>query len=141
MTTAVERVTKRAHQNGDPDDPATIRPLLTLEEFFDGNEADGSIWCNLPDMPTVAEVFKILSAIRSKEEVADVRVEVTTFDDPDWPFSDSVWVITSADAETVKSWFSEDRGPDYVTVGWREDSTYEPVEVPQGMHPVLCWWD
>ncbi|HMP52438.1 MAG TPA: hypothetical protein PKD05_12870, partial [Candidatus Melainabacteria bacterium] len=107
----------------------------------DGNEADGSIWCNLPDMPTVAEVFKILSAIRSKEEVADIRVEVTTFDDPDWPFSDSVWVITSADAETVKSWFSEDRAPDYVTVGWREDSIFEPVEVPQGMHPVLCWWD
>lgn len=141
MTTSLERVTQRANRNGDLDDPTTIRPLLTLEEFFDGNEADGCICYNLPDMPTVAEVFKILSAIRDKEVVADVRVEVTMFEGPDWPLSDSVWIITSADPQTIQSWFTKDRAPDDILIGWSEDSTFEPVEVPQGMHPVLCWWD
>lgn len=40
--TPLERVTRRVSANGDVNDLATPRPLLTLEEFFEGNDASGS---------------------------------------------------------------------------------------------------
>src|SRR5262245_66661078 len=109
--TDLERVTSRANRNGDPNDPATPRPLLTLAEFFDGNDVVGSIGCNLSPTPTPSEFRAILAAIAARPDVGDVRVQVTMFDDPDWPFSDTVWSMTSADTATVASWFAPDVGP------------------------------
>lgn len=43
----LESIAKIVNCNGNPDDPATPIPLLTLEEFFEGNDIDGSICCNL----------------------------------------------------------------------------------------------
>ncbi|AXM04571.1 hypothetical protein DKG79_11400 [Escherichia fergusonii] len=59
------------------------------------------------------------------------------FDDPDWPFSESILVITSASPEEVQSWFVEEIAPDESWEGWSEDTDYEWVEVPAGMHPVF----
>ena len=139
--TPIERVTERATRNGDPNDERTPRPLLTLDEFFDGNEVAGSIGCNLDPMPEPREMYALLRAIATRADVADVRVQVTMFDDPDWPFSDTVWVITSASPSDVASWFSEDWRPDSVGAGWLEGVEYEQIEVPSGYEPVGCWWD
>ena len=139
--TDLERITKRVSRNGDPNDPSTPRPLLTLAEFFDGNDVVGSIGCNLSPTPTPSEFRAILTAIAARPDVRDVRVQVTMFDDPDWPFSDTVWVFTSADAATVASWFEEPVAPDSVDEGWQEGVAYEECAVPTGTQPVSCWWD
>lgn len=139
--TALDRITQRIGNVGDPNDPAAPRALLTLAEFFDGNEVVGSIGCNLIPTPTPADVFAILSQIASRPEVDDVRVQVTMFDDPEWPFSDTVWVMTAADPSVVTSWFPEEMAPDSVEEGWPEGVAYEPYVVPKGMRPVACWWD
>jgi len=139
--TPLERITERVTRHGDINDPTTRRPLLTLEEFFEGNDVYGSIWCNLSPTPSPAEALTILKQIRSRPEVADVRIEVAQFDAPEWPFSETVWVITEVSCEEVKSWFSEAVAPDEVWVGWRDGVTYEPLTIPSGMHPVACWWD
>lgn len=140
--TALKRITERVNRPGDPNDPSTPRPLLTLSEFFEGNEILGSIGCNLIPTPTPAEFHAVLSAIAARPEVSDVRVQVTMFDNPDeWPFSDTVWVITNADAATVASWFAEAIAPDEVQEGWVKGVAYEEIPVPAGMKPVWCWWD
>src|SRR5262245_15811481 len=95
------RLAERVNRLGDPNDPVTPRPLLTLAEFFDGNDVVGSICCNLSPTPTPAEVYTVLSRIAARPEVSDVRVQVTMFDDPEWPFSDTVWVITNSDPAAV----------------------------------------
>ena len=135
------RLTERVNRLGDPNDPSTPRPLLTLAEFFDGNDVVGSICCNLNPTPTPAELHALLSRIATRPDVSDVRVQVTMFDEPDWPFSDTVWVITSADASAVRSWFPEHLAPDDVVTGWQEGVAYEPYPVPTGMRPMGCWWD
>src|SRR5262249_53005655 len=112
---AIDRITERVSRNGDVDDPATPRPLLTLEEFFEGNAVPGSICCNLSPMPEPAEVYEHLKRIRSRPEVADVRVEITMFDDPEWPFSDTVWVISSVRPDIIMSWFPDALAPDSCT--------------------------
>ena len=137
----LERITERVNRNGPVDDPSTPRPLLTLDEFFTGNDVVGSIGCNLSPVPEPAQFLALLSAISARPDVADVRVQVSMFDDPDWPFSDIVWVVTSASAEAVSSWFPEGIRPDDVMAGWPPDYPVEDCPVPAGMQPVACWWD
>jgi hypothetical protein len=137
----LQRISERIGRQGDVNDPATPRPLLTLKEFFEGNDIIGSICCNLNPTPSPLQVYCALSNIASKPEVADVRVQVALFDSPDWPFSDTVWIITSAAPEQVRRWFPEAMRPDECRVGWAEGIELEPCAVPAGMQPVRCWWD
>lgn len=63
-------------------------PLVTSEEFFEGNDDGALIWCNLECAPEPKEIYSLLNDIRSRDDVADVRVMVTQYDgdDDEWPF-------------------------------------------------------
>jgi hypothetical protein len=139
--TPLERITDRVSRHGDVNDPTTLRPLLTLDEFFEGNEVIGSIGCNLTPTPEPAKFYDLFKRIAARPDVADVRVQVTMFDDSDWPFSDTVWVITRAGSEEVAGWFDEAVRPDECWSGWTEGVAFEPCPVPPGMRPIACWWD
>ncbi|XHS77838.1 hypothetical protein ACFJGW_19290 [Burkholderiaceae bacterium UC74_6] len=138
--TPLERITERVNRLGHPDAPETPRPLLTIDEFFDGNSEVGSIGCNLPTAPAPTQFYELLRAIAQRPEVKDVRVQITAFDVPEWPFSDTVYIMTSASTEEVMSWFPEDLAPDEIWDGF-VDQAYEPYEVPAGSRPIACWWD
>ena len=138
--TPLERISERVRRLGDPDDQSTPRPLLTLDEFFVGNTTVGSIGCNLLSGPTPAQFFTLFKSFAERNDVKDIRIQVTSFDDPDWPFSDTVYVMTLATADVVASWFPEDLAPDEVQEGFL-DQTYEPYIVPDGCRVVACWWD
>jgi hypothetical protein len=139
--TPLQRITERVSRNGDLNDGATPRPLVTLAEFFEGNDVDGSIGCNLTPTPTPGQFYALLKNIARRPAVADVRVQITMFDVPEWPFSDTVWIITSASSAEVAAWFEEDVRPDECLEGWQEGVAVEPCPVPPGMKPVMCWWD
>jgi hypothetical protein len=138
--TPLERITKRVNQGGDANAPETRRPELTLEEFFEGNDVVGSIWCNLSVELEPPDAYEILKVVRSRPDVADIRIEITMFDDPAWPFSDTIWIVTSASPDDVRSWFDEDVAPDECDCAV-DDVTREAFDVPKGMRAVRCWWD
>jgi hypothetical protein len=141
--TPLEQVTERAMRNGNPGTRGVATPLLNLEEFFDGNDHVGSIGCNLDSEPSPREFFELLKTIRSKSEVSDVRIQITSVDDPgvEWPFSDTVWIMTSADEETVRSWFPPNLSPDEVWTGWTPRVRFEDVGVHDGHEPIAIWFD
>jgi hypothetical protein len=139
--TPLERITERVNRNGDVNDVATPRPLLMLEEFFEGNTLTGSICCNCIPTPEPHEMFELLKQIRSRPDVGDVRVEVSMFDEPEWLFSETVWVVTSARAAEVKLWFEKSIRPDETWKGWKTGWMVESIFIPADMHPVGCWWD
>ena len=139
---ALQRITERVNRNGDPDDMGTPRPLLTIDEFFDGNTSTGSIGCNLwPEAPSPGAFYDLFKRILARDDVADIRVQVTAFDDPDWPFSDTVYILTTASREDVASWFDTGFAPDEVSEGFNPGVTCEPYVVPAGVRPIGCWWD
>jgi hypothetical protein len=138
--TPLERITERVTRLGHPDDPETPRPLVTLEEFFDGNSVIGSIGCNLQSAPAPDRFCELFRQIARRSNVKDIRVQITAFDVPEWPFTDTVYVMTAASAEEVSSWFPEDLKPDETWEGF-VDQAFEPYEVPAGCKPVACWWD
>ena len=138
---AIERITERACRLGHPDAPGTPRPLLTIQEFFEGNDNVGSIGCNLSSQPSPSSFYDLFTRIAARPGVLDVRVQITMFDDPVWPFSDTVYIMTTAAPEEVASWFDEDLKPDEVGEGFIPGQEYEPYTVPEGAHVVCCWWD
>ncbi|HJT97975.1 MAG TPA: hypothetical protein VJ696_06635 [Rhodanobacteraceae bacterium] len=139
---ALQRITERVNRNGDPNDPATPRPLLTVAEFFDGNTDTGSIGCNLwPNTPEPAVFRALFERIAARDDVRDVRIQITDFDGPEWPFTDTVYIMTSATQDDVASWFDESVRPDEFWEGFHPDCAYEPYVVPAGVRPIACWWD
>jgi hypothetical protein len=97
-------------------------PLVTLEEFFEGNDDSGSaaIGCNL--MPPLHPRFfyEKLKEIRSRPDVEDALVEIIEVEEQDlsmWPFSDRVDVFTKAPKDQVAAWGAALR-PDTVDEGF-----------------------
>jgi hypothetical protein len=140
--TPLERVTERVNRLGDPNKRGTPLPLLTIAEFFDGNDAVGSIGCNLPGSPSPSIMRELCEKIAARADVKDLRILVTLFDEPDyWPFSDTIFVLTAVEPDVVRSWFPEELAPDEVYVGEFGDKHVEPYDIPPGTHPIGCWWD
>lgn len=129
---------------GDINDFDLPRPMVTVPEFFEGNDDPGSIGYNLPDHPEPAEFHKLLTGMAAMPEVLDIRIEVKDLEDPDgWPATDSIWIVTTAPLDTVRTWFPEHLAPDewvdHATIGVEE--AVEPVPVPPGAHAVCAWYD
>ena len=117
-------------------------PTVTLEEFFEGNDDSGRIGCNLVPTPSPAEFYRILNGIRSRNDVQDVLVEIRDMEDTEgiWPFSDTVFVLTSAAPQELAKWLKP-LSPDEV-------GQFPPEHVPKdlpvpdpGMSVFGAWWD
>ena len=141
--TPLETLARRINRNGDINDPETPRPLLTLEEFFEGNSDYSSIGYNFyPDQPSPAEFYCLFRSIRERSDVADVLVEVNQHEVPDeWPSTDTVWIITTVSPDEVRAMLGERFQPDEIYKGWTEHVRREDYNVPEGMKPLGVWWD
>jgi hypothetical protein len=95
-------------------------PVVSLEAFFTGNEDLGSIGCNLAEHPGLPRFLEIMVGIRARPDVQDVLVEIHEVEESDptmWPFSDRVYILTSADRDTVAAWVAE-LEPDEIEEGY-----------------------
>jgi hypothetical protein len=139
----LETLNARINRNGDVNDPAVPRPIVTLEEFFEGNDDYGSIGYNFyPEQPAPSEFYDLFKRIRERPNVADVLVEVTQQEMPnDWPSTDTVWILTAASLKEVASWLGERFQADELWDGWTDHLVREPVDVPRNCRPVGVWWD
>jgi hypothetical protein len=55
-------------------------PVVSLEDFFTGNNDLGSIGCNLENHPGTQRFFAILRSIRARPEVQDVLVTIYEYE-------------------------------------------------------------
>ncbi|MFP5270145.1 hypothetical protein [Coleofasciculus sp.] len=118
-------------------------PLVSLEDFFLGNEDYGSIGCNLLEHPGLEQFFERLKFIRERQDVQDVLVAVIEIEEdfPDmWPFSDHIYIITSASRTEVENWLAELQ-PDEVVEGWATEKPSNAPEILPGFNIFHAWWD
>lgn len=127
---------------GDP----TPYPVISLDDFFQGNHDTGSIGANLADAhPGLETFYRVLKTVRSRHDVRDVVVEIADLNEDGiggegWPSSDRVYIITSASQGEVDSWVRALQ-PDEVAEGF-------PANIPAGFPPISTgqkvfgvWWD
>jgi len=137
---ARERLIEKIRRQGDPDDRNTPNPVVSLEDFFEGNDDVGSIGCNLNDHPGIDFFYQTLKAVRARESVQDVLIRINTVEDM-WPFSDVVYIITSSSVAQVQDWLAS-LHPDEVGEGRFLEARLanDPVLLP-GMNIIYAWWD
>src|SRR6478609_5932641 len=98
-----DNLIKKIYEQGYPN--AQTAPLVSLEEFFKGNEDEGSIGCNLMDHPGIDTFYSVLLEIKNKPSVQDVFVEVMEVEDEEyWPFSERVYILSQARSQEIKEW-------------------------------------
>ena len=131
----------RLNRDGHFGDSQTPRPLLSLEEFFDGNDSYSSIGYNFSPQPSPYEFFECFKAIRQRANVHDVLVQVNDMESPDWPSTDTLWVITSASNNEVNSWLGETFEADDLLDGWEHGPSLQSYPIPAGMRAVGIWYD
>lgn len=135
---ALAEVRKRIDDHRESGSPEPL--LLSVEEFFEGNDDPGSIGCNLMPHPGLARFHQVLTSVRERPDVASVLMSVTDeMSDDEWPFSDRVYVVTSAAISDVQSRLSALQ-PEPVEV-LREVPPGLAGAIPWGMRALLVWWD
>jgi len=141
--TPLEKIEARIAKYVDFGNCNVLSPILTIDEFFDGNDAIGSIGPNLIPTPEPSVFYTELKNIRKKEEVAGVYVEIYSYDKgyEDWPFADKVWIITTAEPKEVLTWYKNEIKPDEAWLGKKEELSHENIEIPPGYNLVVTWWD
>jgi hypothetical protein len=121
--------------------------LLTVDEFFDGNNDEASIAPNLIEKPNVAEYYKVLKNLSENPKVNSTFVklnEVMIYDngklnDNEWFFADMVYVIGDLTKEEIKE-FTKSLKPDDVEY----DSEMEIRNIDpkyKDKKIVYIWWD
>jgi hypothetical protein len=117
-------------------------PVVSLEMFFDGNDDEGSIGCNLTVHPGPERFYAILRDIRDRADVFAVWVGISeVMDDNQWPFSDHVYVVTTATASEVAAWARELQPDEPTTEWWTGQPPARPIPIPTGATLVTLWWD
>src|SRR5262249_39184512 len=69
--------------------------IVAIDEFFDGNDDEASIGCNLFEHPGVDVFRRILLDIRGRADVVAVYAQISEVDPGEdyWPFADWVFVV------------------------------------------------
>lgn len=78
------------------------RALVTVSEFFDGNDDLGSIGCNLPNHPGLEHFRKVLSDLEGRADVEHVWMQIYDLEEGDWPFSENVLIFGTVPISEVR---------------------------------------
>lgn len=131
----IEIAKRRGYGAGAP------RVLVAPVEFFEGNDDEGSIGCNLGEHPGVAAFADAFRAIENMEGVSGVYLAITEIDetyDGIWPFVDTVYIVTRLNPESFAAIVTPLQ-PDTVQLG--SEPFANPPAIPAGHHLVQIWWD
>jgi hypothetical protein len=115
--------------------------LVSIEQFFDGNDDQGSIGCNLMDHPGV-EAFRVaLESLKARADVEAVYAQITELDPgaDSWPFTDTVLVVGSISREELQETLAA-LEPDEVGPG-TPDLLSPALSSADKSKALVAWWD
>ena len=116
--------------------------LVPIERFFDGNDDEGSIGCNLSEHPGMDAFRETLCGLLRLPNVEAVYAQIAEIDPAEglWPFSDTVFVVGTISAEELAEAVRE---LEPSSVGGGEDFDMPPLlaEMHDDLPVLAIWWD
>jgi hypothetical protein len=82
------------HENG--------RALVSVTEFYNGNDDLGSIGCNLSDHPGLSHFRDVLQSIEARDDVDEIWLQIYDLEEGDWPFSENVLIFGTVPKSAVE---------------------------------------
>ena len=115
--------------------------VVPLDRFFDGNDDEGSIGCNLVPPPGIPLFRDTLLGLLQRPDVSAVYALISELDPGDdaWPFTDTVLVAGTIQPEALTEALSVLQ-PDYVALA-DPDEIGELGIQPPVVQGVTAWWD
>lgn len=120
--------------------------LLTIDEFFDGNNDEASIAPNLSKKPNILEYFATLKKLNDNPktvtafvEIKDVMLYDGKLDDNEWFYTDIIYIIGDLTKEEITE-ATKHLIPDEVEYN-TENHIVELNEKYKGKKVVYIWWD
>lgn len=121
-------------------------PLVTLDDFFQGNSDEGSLGINssTQNTPSIADIYKKLKQIEKLPNVCNVLVSIhddwkMSLDNPEvWPASENIYIYTMAQVKVVKQWTTG--LPCEVYDGWVDSMPLSAPSVPPGYFVYTLHW-
>jgi len=113
--------------------------IVAIDEFFDGNDDEASIGCNLFEHPGIDVFRRILLDIRGRADVVAVYAQISEVDPGEdyWPFADWVFVVGAISQHDLALALAPLQPDD---VGPPEHDV--PEAIARHDAPVLAaWWD
>src|SRR5215468_12719267 len=114
---------------------------VPIEEFFDGNDDEASIGCNLVDHPGIHVFRSVLLGILGRTDVVAAYVQISEVDpgEESWPFADWVFVVGTISrndlANALRPLQPDDVGPPgYLGVP-------EAITRQHDAPVLVAWWD
>jgi hypothetical protein len=120
---------------------AQERPAVPVERYFDGNDDEASIGCNLAEHPGVDAFREALIGLTKRPDVEAVYALIAEVDPGEdyWPFTDTVLVFGSIKAEDLQQSLHK-LEPD--EVGAASDFGVADELLSKHSKPALAvWWD
>ncbi|TWT17111.1 hypothetical protein FQY83_17380 [Luteimonas marina] len=115
--------------------------LVPIDRFFDGNDDEGSIGCNLVPHPGIGLFRETLLSLLQRPDVTAVHALITELDPGDdaWPFSDTV-VVTGAITPEALQTAIVDLQPDEVGPA-DPDALGTSLSQSDRSSALVAWWD
>lgn len=122
-------------------------PVVTLDEYFDGNAQEDSIAPNQwgYGRPTLREIHAHFQAIARRPDVQGVYVGLhqdwgMALECDDWPAAENIHVISSATQADAERWL-EGLEADGLITGWPYGKHAAAPEAGEGFQVYTVCWD
>ena len=115
--------------------------IVEAERFFNGNDDEGSIGCNLMEHPGVDTFRGVFAGLLERPDVKAIYAQISELDPGDgcWPFTDTILVVGTIPVDELREAVSMLQ-PDEVAAA--EELGVSPAVGKKHGSPVLVvWWD
>ncbi|HSC20187.1 MAG TPA: hypothetical protein VLC07_00480, partial [Solirubrobacterales bacterium] len=95
--------------------------------------------------PGPSAFYELFKRVRDQDEVQDVLVAIREIEDDadgrQWPWSDTVYILTQASREEVAKWLEGPLHPDDLSEGYGDRKPLAAPELTDGARVFAAWWD
>jgi hypothetical protein len=132
-----DKLLEKIHSLGYPDNEI----LVTLEDFFEGNDDYGSIGVNLyPNQPSPSDFYSKLKEIKKLDSIDNVYVRIADIENLEWVYTDAVYVVTTLSKAELTVLLS-DLKPNEIHEDWLYGKPTNTPKIPNGFVVYTVWWD
>ena len=121
--------------------------LMTVDEFFDGNNDVASIAPNLEKKPNISDYYEVFKELRKNPRVVDAFVKINDvmiyeggkLHDNEWFYTDMIYIVGDITKEEVKE-ATRTLLPD--EVGYDDGGSIKNLDEKfKDKNVVYVWWD